>query len=338
MGVNLAPVLQPRPIAFDALRGRSVAFDASIELYMFLALLRGPGGEPLHDREGRVTSHLNGLLMKATRLVGEYDIRPVYVFDGPPSPLKRAVLDERRALRARAEVQRAEALQRGDLADAFAKAVTSTRLTGDMVRDAQHLLDLLGLPWTRAPHDAEALCAHLCAQGQVWAAASKDFDTLLYGAPRLVRFLSFQGKEWLPSVGKFRDVKPEVLEMDAQLRHLGLTREQLVEAALLVGTDFTPGVKGYGPKKAVAALRKWGTLAAAPENVREALGPRWPEARAHFLAPPATGEPDVPKPRPPDVDGTVRFLAGERDFREQRVRDALERMLQPRLRRLDDFG
>lgn len=333
----LAPVLRPRPIDFDALRGRALAFDASIELYQFLALLRGPGGEPLQDREGRVTSHLNGLLMKATRLVGEFDVRPVYVFDGPPSPLKRAVLAERRAARDKAEAQRAAALARGDLADAFAKAVASTRLTRPMVEDAQRLLDLLGLPWMRAPHDAEAQCAHLAARGQAWAAASKDFDTLLYGAPRLVRFLSFQGKEWLPSQGRFREVKPELLELAEQLRLLGLTREQLVEAALLVGTDSTAGVRGYGPKKAVAALAKWGTLAAAPEAVREALGPHWQDARREFLEP-AVEDAEVPRPRPPDVEGTVRFLAGERAFREQRVRDALERMRQPRLRRLDDFG
>jgi flap endonuclease-1 len=336
VGVPLLPVLRPSPIGFEALHGKVLAFDASIELYQFLALLRGPGGEPLHDREGRVTSHLNGLLMKATRLVGEAGIKPLYVFDGPPHPLKRRRLQERRAAREKAEAQRAAALERGDLQEAFAKAVGGTRLTRSMVEDAQRLLDLLGLPWMRAPHDAEAQCAWLCAQGHAWAAASKDFDTLLYGAPRLVRFLSFQGKEWLPSQGKFRDVHPEVLELEEQLRHLGLTREQVVEAALLVGTDVTEGVRGYGPKKAVAALAKWGTLANAPAPVREALGP-WEEARDHFLQPPHDEAP-LPASRRPDVGGVVRFLAEERDFREQRVRDALERMVRPTVRRLDEFG
>lgn len=337
MGVNLAPVLKPRSIAFEELRGRTLAVDAATDIYPFLALLRGRGGDPLADAEGRVTSHLNGLLMKLARLRGEFDVKPFYVFDGRPSPRKRATLAARRAVRDRAEVQRQEALARGDVQDAFAKAVTSTRLTGAMVRDAQRLLDLLGVPWMEAPADAEAQCAHLAAQGKAWAAASKDFDTLLYGAPRLVRFLSFQGKEWLPSQGRFRAVPPEVLELDAELTRLGLTRSQLVESAMLVGTDYDEGVRGYGPVKAVKALRAWGSLADAPAEVRAVLGPDWPEVRDHFLHPPVL-DVEVPAQRKADAEGVVGFLAGERGFQEARVRAALERMAKPKARRLEDFG
>lgn len=336
MGVNLAPVLQPRPIGFEALRGRTIAFDAATEIYPFLAILRMGAGEHLRDAQGHVTSHLNGLLMKLTRLAGELDVKPFYVFDGPPSPRKRRVLQERRAARDKAARLREQALARGDAQDAWAKAVRSTRLTRDMVLDAQRLLDLLGVPWMEAPGDAEAQCAFLAARGKAWAAASKDFDALLYGAPRQLRFLSFQGREWLPSRGTFRKVEPEVLELEEQLARLGLTREQLVEAALLVGTDFLEGARGYGPKRAVEALRKWGSLERAPPELLAALGPGWGEARDAFLHPPVA-DVEVPPPRPPDAAGVTAFLAGERGFREERVRAALARMAQPRSRRLDEF-
>jgi flap endonuclease-1 len=258
------------------------------------------------------------------------------VFDGPPSPLKRRVLAERRAARAKAEALHEQAVQRGDAQDAWAKAVSSTRLTGAMVRDAQRLLDLLGVPWMQAPADAEAQAAHLAARGEAWAACSKDFDTLLYGAPRHLRFLSFQGKEWLPSKGTFRAVEPELLELDAELARLGLTRAQLVEAAILVGTDFHPGVRGYGPKKAVAALRQWGSLAHAPPELRDALA-GWEEVRDHFLHAPAV-DAAMPALRKPDPDGVVGFLVGERGFAEARVRAALERLGKPSATRLDEFG
>ncbi|HEV8359500.1 MAG TPA: flap structure-specific endonuclease [Candidatus Thermoplasmatota archaeon] len=335
MGVNLAAVLQPRPITFDDLRSKTLAFDAPTEIYPFLAIVRRGGGEHLTDPQGNVTSHLNGLLMKLTRLVGEVGARPIYVFDGPPSPRKRRVLDQRRAARAKAEEQRVQALQRGDLADAWSKAVSSTRLTHAMVQDAQRLLDLLGVPWIEAPGDAEAQAAHYAAKGVAWAAASKDFDTLLYGAPRLLRFLSFQGKEWLPSQRRFRDVPPEILELGAELARLGLTRAQLVEAALLVGTDLHEGVRGYGPKKAVAALKVWSSLDAAPGAVQDALGD-WRALRDEFLAPRVV---DVapPAPRAPDPEGVVAFLVGERAFHEGRVRAALQRLAKPKAARLDDF-
>lgn len=336
MGVPLLAVLKPRPIAFEELHGHVLAFDAATEMYPFLAIVRRAGGQPLTDAEGRVTSHLNGLLMKLSRLVGDHAVRPVYVFDGPPSPLKRRVLRARREAREKAAVQRTQALERGDLADAFAKAVSSTRLTRDMVRDAQRLLDLLGVPWLEAPEDAEAQAAHLVVRGDAWAAVSKDFDTLLYGAPRHVRFLSFQGKEWLPSMGTFREVKPEVLELDAQLAHLGLSRDQLVQAAVLVGTDFNEGVRGFGPKRAVAALRSWQTLDRAPPEVRAQLGD-WQAVRDHFLAPPVRDE-APPAARAPDVEAARRFLVEERGFAEARVRGALERFARPRASRLDDFA
>ncbi|MFA5896297.1 MAG: flap structure-specific endonuclease, partial [Thermoplasmata archaeon] len=286
----------------------------------------------------QVTSHLNGLVFRTTRLIADYDIRPVFVFDGPPPELKRAEIEKRREARAKAQREYEAAVAAGDLGTAWSKAVTSTRLTRPMVDDAKTLLTYLGIPWVQAPSEGEAQAAFLARRGDVWAAGSKDYDSLLFGAPRLVRFLAVGSTEFLPSVRRSRAVPPEVLHLEENLRALGLTREQLIDVAILVGTDFFEGVKGIGPKTAVKRIREWGSLDRAPPEVRGRLPSNLEEIRSFYHDPPVAGSVDL-RPRAVRAADAVRFLCDERGFSKNRVTPAIERLRSavPRARRLDDF-
>lgn len=339
MGVNLTPVAVRHPTSLEALRGRSVAVDGNLELYQFLSIMRTRDGRPLMDGEGRVTSHLNGLAFRTTRLISEYGIRPVFVFDGPPPELKRAEIAKRRAAREKAAAEYEKAVAAGDLGTAFSKAVSSTRLTRAMVDDAKTLLTYLGIPWVQAPSEGEAQAAFLARRGDVWAAGSKDYDSLLFGAPRLIRFLAINSTEFLPSLGYSRRVAPETLDLEENLRSLGLTREQLVDAAILVGTDFFEGIKGIGPKTAVKRLREWGSLSKAPPDIGEKLPPNVDEIRAFFLDPPVTDDVDLHPHAVREAD-VVRFLCDERGFSPDRVIPVTRRLAAAsvRTRTLDEFG
>ena len=339
MGVNLTPIVVRHSTTLEALRGKTVAVDGNLELYQFLSIMRMRDGRPLMDREGRVTSHLNGLLFRTTRLLTDHGIRPVFVFDGPPPDLKRAEIEKRREARAKAQQEYETAVASGDLATAWSKAVSSTRLTRSMIDDAKTLLSFLGIPWVQAPSEGEAEAAYLARRGDAWAAGSKDYDSLLFGAPRLVRFLAVGSTEFLPSVGRSRAVPPEVLDLQENLQALGLTREQLVDAAILVGTDFSGGVHGIGPKTAVKRLRAWGTLDSAPAEIREQLPPNLEVIRAFFLNPPVVVPGDL-RGGPVRADDVLRFLCDERDFSRERVNRALK-LLHTSLQRgsrLEDFG
>jgi flap endonuclease-1 len=173
----------------------------------------------------------------------------------------------------------------------------------------------------------------------VWAAGSKDYDSLLFGAPRLVRFLAVASSEFLPSIGRSRSVPPELLDLEENLRILGLSREQLIDVAILVGTDFDEGVKGIGPKTAVKRIREWGSLDGSPAEIRALLPDRLDAIREFFSNPPVTVDVDLTV-RPLDVTGVLRFLCDERDFSPQRVKSVLDRLRAARTpaRRLEDFG
>jgi flap endonuclease-1 len=323
MGVLLTPIVVKEAISLEDLRGRRLALDGNGELYQFLALIRQRDGTPLHDQHGRVTSHLSGLFYRTTRLIADHGLRLVYVFDGRPPALKFAEIEKRRAIRERYDQELAAARAAGDLPRAYSKATMTSRLTREMVNEAMTLLRLLGIPVVQAPSEGEAQAAHMARAGAVWAAASKDYDALLFGAPRLARFLTISGKEFLPSKGAFRAITPELIDLGRMLGALGITREQLVDLGLLVGTDFNDGIKGIGPKKALALVRKHGAIEQMPAELRDQIGPV-ADVRKIYLQPDVTDDYSL-EGAACDVDGIVRFLCEERIFSQDRVRAALQR-------------
>jgi flap endonuclease-1 len=324
MGVALTPIVVKQTLALDDLAGRTLAVDGNAELYQFLALIRGRDGSPLMTRQGRITSHLVGLFYRTTRLMAEHGIRLAFVFDGVPPVLKQAELARRREVRQRFTREAEAARAAGDLERAYATATMSSRLTREMTDEAMQLLRLLGVPVVQAPGEGEAQAALMARRGDVWAAASKDYDTLLFGTPRLLRFLSISGKEFLPSQGTFRPIVPELIETDALLEALGIDHAQLVDLAILVGTDFNDGVHGVGAKKALKLVRQFGRIEAMPAEIASAAGDV-AAIRAVYA------DPDVSTDYalefgPVDEAGVLALLSGEFEFSPDRVRAALDRV------------
>lgn len=331
MGVVLTPIITKDTTTLAELAGRTLAVDGNGELYQFLALIRLRDGTPLKDSKGRVTSHLSGLFYRTTRLIAEHALKLIFVFDGAPPALKAREIEKRRAVKMKYEADHAAAVERGDLADAYSKATMTSRLTRDMIAEARELLALMGVPTVRAPSEAEAQAAHMAAlSGDIWA-ASKDYDSLLFGAPRLVRFLSVSGKEFLPSQGTFRPIVPETIMLDELLAGWRITRSGLVDLAILVGTDFNEGIKGIGPKKALALVQRYGRIEDMPAEIRDSLGDieEINEVRQIFLHPDVTDVFDREQ-REPDLAGIVRFLCDEHEFGRDRVNAALERTFRER--------
>ena len=325
MGVPLTPIILKQTLSLDDLKGRSFAVDGFNVLHQFLALIRARDGTPLTDSEGRVTSHLVGLAYRTTRLVSDYDMRLVFVFDGRPPDLKRREVEKRREARRKAEEEYAEAVSRGDMATAYSKAVMTGRLTGEGLDDAKRLLTLLGVPWVQAPGEGEAQAAYMASRGDVWAANSRDYDSLLFGAPRLLRYLTIGGEEWLPSKGRARRLEPELIELEALLAELGISRTQLIDLSILVGTDFNEGVKGVGPKTALKLMRRHGSIEELPEETLAKVPDTYHAIREIYLRPEVTETYSL-ETRGLDEEGLVGFLCGERGFSRGRVETLVNRM------------
>ena len=320
MGVDLSALMRPAKRSLEDFRGKVLAIDAFNAIYQFLAIIRQPDGTPLQDRHGRVTSHLSGLIYRTSNLVAA-GIRPAFVFDGEAPRRKARTIRARGEIKRRAEAEWREAVEVGDFPRARMKAMQTSRLTSDMVRQSRRLLDLLGVPWVQAPAEGEAQASAMARAGTAWAVASQDHDALLFGAPVLIKNLAITGRRKLPRKNVFIDVSPEEIPLDATLRDLGVTREQLVDIGILIGTDFNEGVRGIGPKKALAGIKKHGNA----EGVLAEVGAEidgLQEVREIFLQPRV--EPPTPLEwRPADPDGVRGMLCDEFDFSPDRIDRAL---------------
>ena len=296
--------------------GRTLAVDGNNMLYQFLATIRSADGQPFTDRAGRVTGHLIGLLYRTTSWL-EQQIRPVWVFDGQPPELKAGTLRTRFLAKERAQEAWTEALAAGDLETARRKAAQTSRLTRPMIEEAVNVLHALGLPTVQAPSEGEAEGALLASSGVVWASASEDYDSLLFGTPRLVRGLSSR-----PPRSGARAA--QLIDRERMLAELEISQEELILIGILIGTDFNDGVRGYGPKKALKLVQKhlgW-------EETLRAVGvdPKEVEEAANIFRHPAVTEIPPPVFGTPNEEELRRQLVTEHDFSEERVNAALQRI------------
>ena len=328
MGVNLRGLVPIENVKLEDLSGKTIAIDAYNALYQFLAIIRQPDGTPLKDTSGKITSHLSGLFYRTSNLV-EMGIKPVYVFDGAPPMLKRAEIARRRQVKVEAAVHYEKAVARGDMVKARMLAQATTSMKDYMEDDATRLLSLRGLPCVQAPSEGEAQAAYLTKRGDADYCASQDYDSLLFGAPKLLRNVTISGRRKLPSKNVYVDVVPELVELAKVLRECGITHEQLIDVGILIGTDFNPdGIKGLGPKTALKLIKQHGTLENALPHIKNAELPHPPESIREIFLHPNVHDHYALEWKEPDVEGVVNFLVREKDFSEERVRKALERMTQ----------
>lgn len=349
MGVNLRELIPEkarREVEVSSLRGEVVALDAYNMLYQFLSAIRQPDGTPLMDREGRITSHLSGLFYRTISLVEE-GVKPVYVFDGKPPEFKTREIEERMRRRAEAEARYREALEAGLLEEARKHAQATSRLTSDMVRESRELLDAMGIPWVQSEAEGEAQAAYLTVRGDAYAAGSQDYDSLLFGARRLVRNLAITGKRKMPGREEYVEVKPELIVLEDLLKALGITREQLIAIGVIVGTDYNPGgARGWGLQKAYRHVKAIGDPVKAINSVPRADWGSDVDPVAiyeYFLKPPVRQDYRIAF-REPDDKRVIEILVEKHDFSKDRVVNALDRLkkayrehLKARQRKLDQW-
>ena len=323
MGIKLREILPKTSIKLENLSGKTIAIDAYNALYQFLAIIRQPNGMSLKDHSGKVTSHLSGLLYRTSKLL-ELGIKPIYVFDGTPPALKEAEIKRRSKVKEEALVKYEKAIKEGKIEEARKYAQATSRLKDYMQEDSKKLLSLMGLPWIQAPSEGEAQAAYLSKKGDADYCASQDYDSLLFGTPKLIRNVTISGKRKVARKNSYINICPEIVELKKVLAANKITFEQLIDLSILIGTDFNPmGIKGLGPKTALKLIKEHGTIAKVLPHVKNnqiQFDPQ--EIKEIFINPKITDD-YVLKWKEVDVDGVIDFLCRKKDLSEERVSKAL---------------
>ena len=324
MGTKLGDIIQAETISLRELSERKIAIDAFNTLYQFLSTIRQPDGTPLMDSKGRVTSHLTGMFYRNISLL-ENGILPVYVYDGIAPKLKAQEVARRREIRETAHKEWKLAKEEGRIEDARKAGQASSRLTKPMIEESKDVLRALGIPVIQAPSEGEALAAQMARQGLVWASASQDNDSLLYNCPRMIRNLSITGRRRISRTKSYKTVHPEVIDLDLNLRLLGISREQLIDIAIMIGTDYNDKIPGVGPKTALKLIKKHGTLEEIIAEKKYDVDMPINEVRKIFLD---MSDVDIPTPEWIDPDGSAlrKILCTEHDFNEDRINNSLGKL------------
>ena len=325
MGLDLKSLLVRDKTKLESFTNKIVAIDAYNAIYQFLAIIRGPEGLHLTDTQGRVTSHITGLLYRNINFLS-LGIKPVYVFDGKPPSLKSAEIEHRKQIKKDATVKYERAVSEGKMEDARKFAQQTTSMKDGMVEDSKHLLDLFGIPYIQAPSEGEATAALLTTTGHADVAASQDFDSILFGARKLVRNFTNSGRRKLPNRNTYIEIEPEIIDYNKNLEALGITREQLIDVGILIGTDFNPdGFERIGPKTAIKMIREYGKLEDITQIQEQLEMIDYNAIRKIFLEP-EVARVDKIEFGEVKYDDIINYLSNERSFSRDRVNSSLNRL------------
>ncbi|KAJ1298306.1 hypothetical protein BS78_01G442600 [Paspalum vaginatum] len=115
-------------------------------------------------------------------------------------------------------------------------------VSSEMFAECQELLQMFGLPYIIAPTEAEAQCAYMEINNLVDGVVTDDSDVFLFGARNVYKNI-FDDRKYVETYF-MKDIESE----------LGLTRQQLIRMALLLGSDYTEGISGIGIVNAIEVV------------------------------------------------------------------------------------
>lgn len=317
MGVDISGILVKHNTSIKDYNGQTLTVDSYNTIYQFLSNIRQPDGTPLMDRQGRITSHISGIFYRTTSMI-QSGIRPVYVFDGKPPKFKARTIEERKLVRKKNEIELEKAREAGDEMRIRSLSSRINYVTREIVQETKDLLTLMGLPYVEAPSEGEAQASWMCSRGLAGGIVSQDYDSLLFGATMLLRNFAFTGKRKLPGRNMYVNVSPEYVDLNENLSNLHITREQLVDIGLMVGTDFNHGLERVGAKTALKLIGKYGNIF----NTLKARGTEIEnidEIRDIFLQPDVVEIEELDF-RMADEEGITKFLCDEHSFSYDRIK------------------
>ena len=316
MGLQIGELIPRKEISLLDLKGKIIAVDAYNAIYQFLSSIRQPDGTPLQDKKGRVTSHLSGIFYRNIALLSE-GMKLIYVFDGEYHVLKGRTQGIRGEVKREAREKYKKAKEEEDVDSMRKYSFGFIKLDQEMISESKVLLEAMGIAVVQAPGEGEMQCAQLVRDKQAWAVGSQDYDALVVGGDRLIQNLTLSKKR--KTASGYVDITSEMIEYVHVLNELGIDQDQFICLAILVGTDFNPsGVRGLGPKKALALVRQKKYPVEIFREVEHQLDFNWQEVFEIFKKPNVKKNLKIEFPKL-NESVTKQILVEEHNFSEERV-------------------
>lgn len=187
-------------------------------------------------------------------------------------------------------------------------------------RPTELVLKYLDIDYCEAPLYAEADASKYAAEGIVDVVASNDYDTLLYGAPVTIRKKPYSST-WLK------------VDLEETLTQNEITYRELLDAAILAGTDEVQGPYKRHIEEAIEKIKKSNDLndfeAKENDNLRAPSlkvsddSPTFEELHNLYLDPPVSWENLDPSFPNPDLYTSANFLDKGLKLKDDIINDIL---------------
>jgi flap endonuclease-1 len=234
---------------FNQLSGRTVAIDTSIYLYKFM-----------YKNERFLESFFNQIAH-----LRQYNITPIYVFDGAPpaEKLEEIKLRKARKQNVKNEIstlkQELEQLKNNTseenkveitkiiMTTTFKLAKAKKKLiyiTPENINELKYMLDLMNIKYIQADGEADNVCSKLNSNGVVDMVMSDDMDLLVSGTNILLRDYCLGHNKIL------------VYDTTKIMETLELTYDQWVDFCILCGCDYSKRIRGMGPNNSFKLVKE----------------------------------------------------------------------------------
>ncbi len=209
-------------MTFDKLSNKTIVVDTSIYMYKFAS-------------QGNL---IEGMY-KMISILLEYNIVPIFIFDGKPTDNKLELLNERHKKKRESKYEyyklREHLIENGATDDELRKNQSlnkykreSTRINSNMVDEVKKLITLFGIRYYQSEHEADSICAYLekNTEYNIWGCLSEDTDMFVYGCEHILRYISF--------------INHTVIVYDQKiiLESLNMTHKNFVDMCICVGSDY----------------------------------------------------------------------------------------------------
>ena len=208
-------------IHLEDLSGNTIAIDASIYMYQY-------------EMDNKLIESMTTLI----DTLNNYNVDPIFVFDGKPPMEKIDIINERKEKRKQASIDCKELVVRlkDENLDSDTKTLleneyerlkrTSVFINKDKIAKVKSLFDSRNVKYYNAPSEADEMCAQLVLSGYCWGCMSDDMDMFVYGCKNVIRNVNIYDQ-----VATLYNL-PEILDC------LGITYENFKRICIISGTDY----------------------------------------------------------------------------------------------------
>ncbi len=336
MGVKLQDIVLRNKIEITKLAGKVIAVDApNIIMGLFNFARKNTDGSYaglILDRTQRPISHLYGLLYRINFYYSK-KIFPVFCFDGLDSELKKIKTKDRLNDFRFTQKLYNSAYQSGDRQLVRQIAMSREYMWPNIIKESKELLGALGVPYLSSPASAESQCAQLVKDKIAHFSNSQDFDSLLFGCPKVIQNLSKSLRRKVQGKWRYENVIPYSINLKESLTNLEIDQFQLVDMAILIGNDYFPGIKNIGPKHALKFIKTYRNLDNVIEHEKERYDfsslthETMMKVRKIFLLPEVLTQYEDILWNMPSEHQILRLLCEEHYLNKERVQNNLSKLI-----------